>query len=640
MSLAASLILLACRKGDVVEPKLTPVIDITQRALAPNTDESGTVRAYIGTQVTAEGINLDKVGAVKMDGNDAKIVEKGITRFVFEIPALELGQQDEPYAVMLEVFDADCETVIFTHPYYVTVPVTEVRVSGFAPEAGSIGTVVSIEGRNLEQVTKVVIGGIEIAADNFSEHSAGVIKFAVPFIEGSGAATACDIKVLWAQTETPVSTEEKKFAFNRSMVNTYEQSAVNKIGDEITLTGTNLDLVSAYKWGTYELPVMDGATAESVTLKIPSSIEPATPAEVTNALVAVWGTQTLTVAEAFRIDTTPMGPAKPVFGDIGNADDRYPNLYLNHTAVVRGENMASVEAFEFDGIRVNVVEGSVTDVEAKVVIPNTISGTNAKDVSLKAIYDGGNEADFGIITVFPFYYTKGLKLGLGSNSKDTYHQNGRDYSFLLLNEGKVISAEQWVTGNIDPYAKGKTANEVISAKNVAAEGKETEYYSVQPYTMVTADSNGKIAFQNPTNSNTQLKSFRYPNNDAVASTFGTASVWFGVIKDEDKNARSRILDGNFTNILEYSKKAGSGAPAYAAAHDANGTTWSVNSVICVQYVKYNTTALKPGDMGDVIRHGYIIITAISATDPDFPDKAPTDSRSGFVEFDLYWSNPL
>ena len=67
----------------------TPAINVTTEKLDPNTDESGTVRAYAGTQVTAKGLNLDKVGAVKIDGKDATIVEKTMKTLVFEIPAID-----------------------------------------------------------------------------------------------------------------------------------------------------------------------------------------------------------------------------------------------------------------------------------------------------------------------------------------------------------------------------------------------------------------------------------------------------------------------------------------------------------------------------------------------------------------------
>ena len=71
-------------KQEAPETINTPAINITNKTLNPNTNESGTVRAYIGDNVTAEGFNLDKVGAVRFDGVDAEIVSQDIKKIVFK----------------------------------------------------------------------------------------------------------------------------------------------------------------------------------------------------------------------------------------------------------------------------------------------------------------------------------------------------------------------------------------------------------------------------------------------------------------------------------------------------------------------------------------------------------------------------
>ena len=57
-------------KQEAPETVNTPAINITNKKLSPDPNESGTVRAYIGDEVTAEGFNLDKVGAVRFNGVD------------------------------------------------------------------------------------------------------------------------------------------------------------------------------------------------------------------------------------------------------------------------------------------------------------------------------------------------------------------------------------------------------------------------------------------------------------------------------------------------------------------------------------------------------------------------------------------
>ena len=50
----------------------TPAINITNKKLSPDPNESGTVRAYVGDEVTAEGFNLDKVGHFDADFDYSK----------------------------------------------------------------------------------------------------------------------------------------------------------------------------------------------------------------------------------------------------------------------------------------------------------------------------------------------------------------------------------------------------------------------------------------------------------------------------------------------------------------------------------------------------------------------------------------
>ncbi len=95
---------LSCKREQPA-PVNTPAIDITNNKLSPDPNESGTVRAYVGTEVTAVGFNLDKVGEVRFDETVAEIVSKEIKKLVFKVPALPLAQKDEPQKTLLQVFD-------------------------------------------------------------------------------------------------------------------------------------------------------------------------------------------------------------------------------------------------------------------------------------------------------------------------------------------------------------------------------------------------------------------------------------------------------------------------------------------------------------------------------------------------------
>ena len=630
--LAAAIFMSGC-KEEPVELVNTPAFDSS--TVSPAANESGTVRAYVGTEVTASGFNLDKVSDVMVDDVKAEIVSQTIKEITFRMPDMGFAQQDDPYHVVIKAFDD--ETVVFTYDYYLTVPVTDALVSGYDPKTGTVGQVVTISGRNLEQVTAVLFNDVQVAAEAFVETKADAVKVAVPALPAEAGRASVAIKAVWGAGNQIDVTGEQPFTLNVPFFNAYTQTAAAKLSDEIVFTGVNLDLVQKVTWGTVELLIAE-QTAQSMTVKIPTSIEKQDPVVAKAALEAVYGepAQTVTVAAEFLVDTTPMGPAAPVFASAAPSDNAYTGFYLAKEVTVSGANFASIEKFEVAGIEVELSEPA-TDIAAKFVMPSTITGTQAKDVTLVAIWNGGNRAEFGTIKVHPFYYTKGLKLRIGSNSKSTYPAENMDAAFLALDEGRVMSVEEFKKEG-DEYAMAE-ANAVVSGNKTKAGVTAEQYYAVKPYTFATADSSNKLAFQNPANSTSQLKCHRDATGTSVSSTNGTPIVFMGVLKDEVDNAvKAEIKAGALTDILSTEKFGGASAPAYGIAE---GDTWVKGSVIRVQYVTFghaSGTGGKPTEVGHVHKTGYIYITDVTCGDPD-TGKALAN-REGYIEFDLYWSNVI
>lgn len=633
LALAGTLLAVSCKEEYGIQtPVNTPAIDVTTQKLEPAADEAGSVRAFIGTEVTAHGFNLEHVSKVTVDDADAEIVTKEFKTLVFKIPALSFAQNDDPYKVTLKVFDADGESVIFRYDYYVTVPVTDALVSGFSPKSGTVGTEVTIAGRNLSQVTAVTVGGQEAT---IAAQSDDAVKVAVPTIPTATAAkTGLDIVATWSQGNIDVTATDK-FELNIPTFATYTQAGNAILGDEIALSGENLDLASGFKWGDIALLVVE-QTATAVTLKIPTGIEVMTPAVQTKDVTAVYGTpaQTVTVVSAFVLDTSPIGPAAPIFSSIENADAAYgANFYLGKELVVKGSNFATVEGFKVDGITVPVSVES-TDVEARFVVPSTISGTAAKEVTLVALWNGGNELDCGTITVCPFFYTKGLRIRIGSNSKNSYPAENREESFLLLDEARVVSVQEWNDIPVDPFAKSGS-NTVISTANKVT-GAEADYYSVQPYTFAISNSSNKLSFCDPANTANQLKTHYLNGTTALPATFGTPVMFFAVVTDE--TLKGAAASGALQDIVTGAPKASAGAPACGAAESTS--VWVKGSVLAVQYVDYSyaSTGTKPGEgLQGVRKAGYIHIADITCVDAN---GAAVASREGYIELDLYWSNVL
>ena len=608
----------------------TPAINTTNKTLVPNPNESGTVRAYIGDEVTAEGFNLDKVGAVRFDGVDAEIVSQTIKKIVFKIPVLDLPQADEPSKVLLEVFDADKETVVFKYDYYVTVPVTDALVSGFTPKSGTVGTAVTISGRNLSQITAVRFGETEAT---IAECADGAVKVTVPAVPATQATSNLDITAVWSGGNIDVTADEP-FVLNIPVFAAYTQTGDARLGDEIALTGENLDLVNGILWGDIALLISD-QSATALTVKIPSGIEVMDPALQTKKLYGTYGTpaQEAVIAEAFRIDTTPVGPAAPVFTSAAPAEEGYTALYLGREVVVKGQNFASIEKFKVDGVEA-ALKGDATDIEARFVMPNTITGTAAREVDLIAVWNGGNELDCGKITVLPFYYTKGLRLRIGSNSKSTYPAANREESFLLLDEGRVVSVQDWWDTPVDPFAKSGS-NTVTSTANKVT-GSETDYYSVRPYTFAGSNSSNKLTFYNPANTANQLKTHYLDGTTALPTTFGTPVIFFAVVTDA--TLKGAAAGGTLTDIVTGQPKASAGAPACGPSE--TGSVWVKGSVLTVQYVDYSTASAgnKPGDaLAGVRKVGLMHIADITCVDAN---GAAIASREGYIDIDLYWSNVL
>lgn len=620
----------SCRK----EPKQivnTPAFDSS--TLTPKTDESGTVRAFVGTEVTGKGFNLDQVTKVTFSDVEAEITSQSINSITFVVPQLELAQQDDPHHVILKAYGADAENHVFKTNYYVTVPVTDALVSGYEPETGTIGTEVTIKGRNLEQVTSVKFGPASVSSEAFVSQDGAQIVVAVPPMAWSSANEELAIKAYWDSDREIDVTGETAFILLTPAFDAVSQSAPALLGDEVTLTGTNLDLVKSVSWGSIDLPILEpGATG--IKILVPSSIEQTTPAVKSDKLCAVFGTpdQKVTVSEGFSIDTTPVGPSAPEIASVKPSDEKYTKYYLAQEVTIKGHNMASVEKVMLGETEAALV-GSATDTEARFVIPSNISGTVAVELDLTVVWNGGNRLEAGKLTVHPFYLTKGLKIRTGSNSANTYPEANSQEAFLMLDEGKVISVSEWNSRPVDAPVVNKAA--ITSASKLVAGTTKDAYYGVSPYLFLSASSAHKLAFQNPANSSSQLKT-HWIDGTQLPSLYGSPVIFMSIITDEAM--KSSITGETLTDIWANAPKAGSSAPAFGTAE---GSNWVKGSVLCIEYLTYDHSLNKggkPADLSDIHKIGYMYIKDVTCGVPS--TGLATADREGYVEFDLYWSNTI
>ncbi len=605
------------------------------QTVTPMTDESGATKAYQGDIITLDGFNLDQVSKVTLADVAAEIVSSEIKTLKFIVPEFpDFEQSDLTHFAELKVYGADGD-VVYNHPYFITVPVTDALVSSYAPASGTVGQQIALAGRNLEQVTKVVFGNMDITSEDFVSRTATELVFAAPAVVVNAADNNVSIKAVWGGNKEIDVTGETPFVLKVPVFDAVSQSEPLKIGDEFTVNGTNLDLVAKLTWRTYDM-TLAAQSATAITFKAPGAASEATPDEpgkyvATDVLNAIYGTpdQTAAAAAAFKLDVTPVGPAKPVFASTACGDEGYTLYHLGRKVNVTGQNMENVESFTVDGIAAPLA-GTSTATVASFNVPKTITGTAKKSVKLVALYNGGETAFETDIDVYPFQYTKGLRIRIGSNSNSTYDTNpemkNSDAAFLILDEGRVVSCQDFADNNRDQYALG-TQSVISGAGKAAAGATADQYYSVKPYYFAQCNSASKLVFNSPANSASQLKTHRI-NGTSISQNYGTPSVMAAIVSGD---AASAALAGTVEDIFADTTLGGKGAPAC-------GADWKENSVIKIQYANFAHVSTNGGAikaMDGVRQQGYIVVREITCVNADYTAKA---DRVGEIVFDLLWSN--
>lgn len=615
---------------DEVEAGKHPHHVAAVQTVTPTPDESGSVRVFVGDEIAVTGQNLDHVAKVLINKTEAEIVEKEIRNMTFKVPAMDFAQQDNPHYAMLYVIDDNAQDTIYRNNFYITIPVTDAIIGSFTPAEGTIGTEVTIKGRNLEQITSVSFGGVKLEGEALTL-TAEAVKFTIPAGSYEAGNSSVVITAEWAGGTLAVTNEENAFTMKTPKATIdkaqgAEESA--KIGDEVSFSGENLDLITKTTWGTHEMVLVE-QSATKLVLKTPSSIEKAEPVVQSANLVAEWGTpvQTYTLAEAYKVDTTPVGPAKPVFVSLtaedGGADNR---LYLKKVVTVKGQNLISIEGFEVDGVAATLVDGG-SDTEVQFIVPDGVNFTAAKEVALTALYNGGNPVDFGKVTVYPFYYWKDVVLGANDKSNS-------EIAFFVPDLGGIVSADEWS----DACVGKNTAKNELNKSAIS----EADYYAVKPYIFVTSGTD--FAFIAPANSNSQLKNVKKADGSALVSgsMYGTPIMGYRNMEytgatESELGWAAKVKSGDITSLTDElpDKRASSGGPKFNRNATANNT-FGIGQVLLVQYVTYEYGKLSSLPASGVRNTGFIYVKSMSpeaTADQNLP-------KTTTLTLDIYWSKPM
>lgn len=636
----AALLLSSCleREGMIGPGDVQNNPAVNAALLSPLPNESGTVKAYIGTEVTAPGFNLDRVSGVSFADVPAEITGQTIKELKFKIPALDLAQSDLPYSVKLKVMDSQGK-VIFNYDYFVSVPVTDAIVTDYAPTEGTVGSEITLTGRNLEQITRIHFGAQKVEAADFTLLEAETLKFLVPAGSYAGGMSEVAISAEWGtQTIDVTGGELFKLYIPKFDALTEQPAGTNsKIGEEIDLTGENLDRVDSIKWGAYRMTITE-QSATAIKMKFPASIQKADPVVQTAAINAYYGApaQSINLSAGWRVDTTPTGPAKPTAVSMtpedGGADKKF---FLAKTVTVVGENLSVVEAVELqynDGtahkVAATVLAGG-SDSELKFTVPEGVTFDQATEVNVVALYNGGDESALGKAMIYPFYYFKDVTIGAQDPSNN-------DVAFFVPDLGRNVNTDGFAA--LDPTI-GTTTMSGANVLNKAVISTAQMYYSVPAYIFCTNSSANVLSFIAPSNSSSQIKNFKTSAGTALPTGYGTAIVGYRNLDaadatDTEKACSAAVKDGSLISMADLpEKRASSGAPNFDAV-GATNNRFAQGQVLLIQQINYTHGQLSGATADAVHKSGYIWVTKVEGV------SGATGARTATITFDMYWSKTL
>ncbi len=285
---------------------------------------------------------------------------------------------------------------------------------------------------------------------------------------------------------------------------------------------------------------------------------------------------------------------------------------------------------QYDGecIEAEMLAGA-TDSELKFTVPDGVTFAKAREVSVAAFHNGGEQLEIGKATIYPFYYYKDITIGASDASNIAI-------AFFVPDMGKVISTDEWRA--LDKYA---APDIMLNNKNELDKTKVTEeqYYEVLPYLFCTAGSKA-FNIQGPCGSNGQLKNFKTSEGVSITNT----GTWFGTpilsFRNLDESAASEavkqvaasVRDGSVATMVFSAVTTATASPTFVLDGDAvNSGDFNAGTVLLVQYSTWSFGNIKPKGNG-ICRSGFLHVKEVTA--------AAVSDKKGRVTFDFYWSKTL
>ncbi len=245
-----------------------------------------------GAELKFIGLNLDKVTAVILPDN---LTISSFTKKEARLLTLTVPQEAVPGYVVLKTPDGDITTktqIGFSEP---------ITIAGFTPATVKAGDELTITGDYLNLVEEVILTDrVTLTADDFITHSRTEIKLVVPAEAQTGKIAvsngAEDPIIVYSAAALTVTLP----AFTSVTPNPV------KAGTNLTIAGTNLDLVLSVKLGggkVIETADFGSHTATQIVVEVPEDTKdgkvimvPASGVEVSTATDLVMVVPTVSVA--------------------------------------------------------------------------------------------------------------------------------------------------------------------------------------------------------------------------------------------------------------------------------------------------------------------------------------------------------
>ena len=363
-----------------------------------------------GAELKFIGLNLDKVTAVILPDN---ITINSFTKKEARLLTLTVPQEAVPGYVVLKTPDGDITTkttIGFSEP---------ISIAGFAPATVKAGDELTITGDYLNLVEEVILTDrITVTEDDFISHSRTEIKITIPATAQTGK-----IAVSNGDEEPIIVYSTGTLTVTLPAFTTVTPNPV-KAGTNLTIAGTNLDLVLSVKLGggkVIEAANFVSRTATQIVLVVPADTKdgkvilvPASGVEVSTATDLVMVVPTVSVTPVTLKngqDITVTGTNLDLVDHVIFGGNKQGTIKAGGTAT---QILVTVPDDAVDGVVTFVTKAAkeIAGPNLTMIVPAfssfsptsaranstiTLSGTDL-DLVTKVIFNGGLEGTIGTRT--------------------------------------------------------------------------------------------------------------------------------------------------------------------------------------------------------------------------------------------------